>query len=120
VRRVGTAGERCPAYNQQFRSARTVAECQIEAQRSRLAAVETSDAKGWQAVKDAFVAGYQMLLWIAAGMGIASSMIAAALISHRNIALSGPTAEEYSGGIMIEVLPPWAQPGGPDGQIPIL
>jgi len=53
---------------------------QIEAQRSRLAAIETRDAQGRQAVQDAFVAGYQMVLWVAAGMAIASSMSAAVLI----------------------------------------
>jgi EmrB/QacA subfamily drug resistance transporter len=53
---------------------------QIEAQRSRLAAIETRDARGRQAVKDAFVEGYQMVLWVAAGMAIASSLSAAVLI----------------------------------------
>lgn len=53
---------------------------QIEAQRSRLAAIETRDARGRQAVKNAFVAGYQMVLWVAAGMAIASSLSAAVLI----------------------------------------
>ncbi len=53
---------------------------QIEAQRSRLAAIETRDARGRQAIKDAFVAGYQMVLWVAAGMAIASSLSAAVLI----------------------------------------
>ena len=52
---------------------------QIEAQRSRLAAIETRDARVRQAVKDAFVAGYQMVLWVAAGMAIASSLSAAVL-----------------------------------------
>src|SRR5579862_5077421 len=53
---------------------------QIEAQRSRLAAIETDDARGRQAIEDAFVAGYQMVLWVAAGMAIASSLSAAILI----------------------------------------
>ncbi len=53
---------------------------EIEVQRSRLAAIETRDARGQQAIKDAFVAGYQMVLWIAAGLAIASSMSAAVLI----------------------------------------
>ena len=53
---------------------------QIEAQRSKLAAIETRDARGRQAIKDAFVAGYQMVLWVAAGMAIASSLSAAVLI----------------------------------------
>jgi predicted MFS family arabinose efflux permease len=53
---------------------------QIEAQRSRLAAIETDDARGRQAIEDAFVVGYQMVLWVAAGMAIASSLSAAILI----------------------------------------
>jgi EmrB/QacA subfamily drug resistance transporter len=53
---------------------------QIEAQRSRLAAIETDDARGRQAIKDAFVAGYQVVLWVAAGMAIGSSLSAAMLI----------------------------------------
>jgi EmrB/QacA subfamily drug resistance transporter len=53
---------------------------QIEDQRSRLAAIETSDARGRQAVKDAFIAGYRIVLWVAAGMAIASSLSAVVLI----------------------------------------
>src|SRR5579872_627568 len=53
---------------------------EIEAQRSRLAAIETGDARGRQAVKDAFVAGYQVVLWVAAGLAIASSLSAAVMI----------------------------------------
>ena len=40
---------------------------QIEAQRSRLAAAETRDARGRQAIEEAFVAGYRTVLWVAAG-----------------------------------------------------
>ena len=52
----------------------------IEAQRSRLAAVETNDPLARAAVDEAFVAGYRVVLWIAAGLALASSASAALLI----------------------------------------
>jgi hypothetical protein len=52
----------------------------IEAQRSRLAAIETSDPRARRAIDEAFVAGYRAVLWSAVGLALASSLSAAILI----------------------------------------
>ena len=56
------------------------ARAHIESQRSRLAAVETDDVLGRRAIDEAFVAGYRVVLWLAAGLALASSFSAALLI----------------------------------------
>ncbi len=53
----------------------------LEAQRSKLAAAETSDPQGRQAIKEAFVHGYRAVLWVAAGLALVSSLSAAVMIS---------------------------------------
>jgi len=56
---------------------------QIDAQRSKLAAAETEDPCARQAIKEAFVAGYRTVLWVAAGLALASSLSAATLIETK-------------------------------------
>jgi MFS family permease len=55
----------------------------VMAQRSRLAAAETDDALARQAIDEAFVAGYRIVLWVASGLAVASSLTAAMLITTK-------------------------------------
>ena len=52
----------------------------IEGQRAKLAAAEANDAAGRRAIQQSFVDGYRMVLWVAVGLAVASSLSAAALI----------------------------------------
>uniref|UniRef100_Q02B98 Drug resistance transporter, EmrB/QacA subfamily n=1 Tax=Solibacter usitatus (strain Ellin6076) TaxID=234267 RepID=Q02B98_SOLUE len=53
---------------------------ELEAQRSKLAAAVTADPRGRRAVQEAFVEGYRVVLWVAAGLALASSLSAAVMI----------------------------------------
>jgi MFS family permease len=53
---------------------------EIDAQRPRLAAAEITDRDGRHAIDEAFVAGFRMVLWVAVGLALASSLSAAWLI----------------------------------------
>jgi hypothetical protein len=52
----------------------------VEAQRSRLTAAEADGPLVRQAINEAFVAGYRVVLWVAAGLALASSLSAALVI----------------------------------------
>jgi MFS family permease len=64
---------------------------QLKAQTNKLAAIETSDPGARDAVKEAFVAGYRTVIWIAAALAFASSLSAAALIGD-NRSMRMPSA----------------------------
>jgi EmrB/QacA subfamily drug resistance transporter len=54
---------------------------QVEAQRSKLAAIEAPDPAAGQVVRKAFISGYRAVLWLAAGLAAGSSLCAMALIA---------------------------------------
>lgn len=58
------------------------ARAEIDAQRRSLGAARTSDERGREAIRRAFVTGYRAVLWIAAALAVASSVSAAALIDR--------------------------------------
>lgn len=53
---------------------------QLNSQRQKLAAAETFDPGGRQAIQESFIAGYRVVVRIAAILGLASSLTAAILI----------------------------------------
>jgi EmrB/QacA subfamily drug resistance transporter len=62
----------------------------IEAQRSQLAAIQTTDSGARKAIAESFVAGYRNVLWIAAALSVASSLSAALFI---DLTASGTRAQ---------------------------
>ena len=73
---------------------------EIVAQRRNLAAVQTTDRAGREAVDAAFIAGYRIVMWIAAALAIASATSAAVLIegpaTHRPGRFPAGSASESS------------------------
>jgi EmrB/QacA subfamily drug resistance transporter len=63
---------------------------QIDAQRPRLAATQTDDPRGRQAIQESFIAGYRLVLWTAAALAAASSASAAVLIDREQRSSSLP------------------------------
>jgi hypothetical protein len=57
---------------------------EVISQKDKLAAIETSDARGRQAVNLAFVAGFRTVALIAATLGVASSLSAVLLIRNES------------------------------------
>jgi hypothetical protein len=55
----------------------------VEAQRGRLAAATSDDARVQRLIRDSFVGAYGVVLWIAVGLSVASALSAAALIEAR-------------------------------------
>jgi EmrB/QacA subfamily drug resistance transporter len=60
----------------------TTVRAEIDSQRNKLAAIDTTDAAGRQAVEDAFIAAFRVVVLIAAALGVASSVSAALLIRN--------------------------------------
>lgn len=56
---------------------------EIDQQRPRLAAAESSDARGRQAVEESFVDGFRVVVWIAVVLALMSSLSAGVLIDRR-------------------------------------
>jgi EmrB/QacA subfamily drug resistance transporter len=74
----------------------------IDAQRARLAAIDTDDRRVRLAVDDAFVAGYDIVIWIAVALALASALSAAILIED-----SPPRTDRSTGSVP-------ATPASPD------
>jgi EmrB/QacA subfamily drug resistance transporter len=70
---------------------------QIASQRSRLAATETGDPRVRRPLDESFVDGYRMVLWLAAGLALASSVSAAMLIEGGSALVAGTPAHKAPG-----------------------
>jgi len=56
---------------------------QVDSQRSKLAAIQTTNFEAREAVAQSFVAGYRTVVWIAVALSLASSLSAALLIDPK-------------------------------------
>jgi hypothetical protein len=57
---------------------------QIDSQRSKLAAIQTTNPDVRKAIAESFVAGYRSVLWIAVGLSFASALSAALFVSLKS------------------------------------
>ena len=57
---------------------------QIDSQRSKCAAIQTTDSDARRAIGESFVVGYRSVLWIAVALSMASSLSAAVLITPKH------------------------------------
>jgi MFS family permease len=55
---------------------------EIDGERPKLAAAETTDSLGRRAIEESFVAGFRVVAWVAAMLGLASAASAAVLIKN--------------------------------------
>ncbi len=55
---------------------------QIDAQRPKLAAIETTDPAGRRAIQESFIDGYRSVVWMCVALAVASSISAAFLIDR--------------------------------------
>lgn len=55
---------------------------ELEAQRSKLAAIDIEDVRAQQAVRESFVSGFRAIVGIAVALQIVSSLSAVALVSN--------------------------------------
>jgi hypothetical protein len=69
------------ALNRQLDRLPPAVQADLESQRAKLAAIKTNDASARTAVGSSFVAGYRVVLWLAAGLAALSSVSGAALLA---------------------------------------
>jgi EmrB/QacA subfamily drug resistance transporter len=71
-----------PALDRELKRAEvsSVVAQEIGGQRMKLAAIETSDVRGREAVDDAFIRSFRVVLWLAAGLAGAASLSAALIL----------------------------------------
>jgi MFS family permease len=60
-----------------------VARQQIDQQRPKLAAVETDDPHVKQAINESFTAGYRIIIWMSAGLAVASALVTMVLMERQ-------------------------------------